>query len=642
LDNRANQLANHLLDIGVTRDEIVGVSLRRSTEMVVVLLAVLKAGATFLPLDPSYPEGRILYMIDDASVNVIITQEEILSLFPTERSDGSELNIVYVDRDSSEISLAVNSKPEVVIYGDNLAYVIYTSGSTGLPKGVMISHKEFADHCDVILNHFGLTPQDRELQFASFNFDQGLEQIFTSLAAGASLFLRGNEIWPGSEFDKIVRGQSLTVVNIPPAYWHQWTQYVSSIDKRDNSNQDADYEHLRLVISGGDVMAPETLRLWSDSPMKRARLLNAYGPTETTITATTFEVPIHENKSTVRETTQIPIGRPLANRTSYVLDRYGNPVPIGAPGELYFGGIGLSRGYLKHSELTAERFVPDPFYPLLSADLYDSVFVGKRLYRTGDLVRYLPDGNIEFLGRLDNQVKLRGFRIELGEIETILGFHPAVSEAVVVVREADREKGDQESSGVDKRLIAYVILHEGQDVNEKDLHDYLTNHLPAYMVPSMIMIMNQFPLNLSGKVDRKALPVPDQMSSLSEREYMAPRDPIEQELAGLWSEFLGIAWDGDQSPISIHDNFFELGGHSLLATQIISRIRETYHTDIPVRRLFEQPTIAGLANLISESLIEAQASDDLDELLAELDSLSDEEVRTLLEDDPTTIAGEQS
>jgi len=642
LDLRANQLANHLLGIGVSRDEIIGVSLRRSTEMVVVLLAVLKAGAAFLPLDPSYPEGRILYMIDDASVKVIITQEEILSSFPVERSDGSKLNLICVDQDDSEIRQAVDSKPDVLIYGDNLAYVIYTSGSTGLPKGVMISHNEFADHCSVILNHFELTSQDRELQFASFNFDQGLEQIFTSLAAGASLFLRGNEIWPGSEFDKIVRDHSLTVVNIPPAYWHQWTQYVSSVNKSEENNHDANYEQLRLVISGGDVMSPETLRLWSDSPMNQARLLNAYGPTETTITATTYDVSVPEKTSSIREEALVPIGRPLPNRTSYILDMYGNPVPIGVPGELYFGGMGLSRGYLKRSELTAEKFVPDPFYPLLSADLIDSDFVGKRLYRTGDLVRYLPDGNIEFLGRFDNQVKLRGFRIELGEIETVLGFHPAVSEAVVVVRQNNREIEGQNASKVDKRLIAYIVLREEQDVSEKELYDYLTNNLPNYMVPSGIMMLNEFPLTPSGKLDRKALPEPDEISSLVDREYIAPRDPIEQELAILWTEILGIEWDGDQSPISILDNFFELGGHSLLATQIISRLRETYHIELPVRRLFEQPTIAGLAYIISESLAEVQTPDDLDELLAELDGLSDEEVRTLLEDDSTKAAGEQS
>ena len=400
-----------------------------------------------------------------------------------------------------------------------------------------------------------------------------------------------------------------------------------------DGSKELDTDHaLRLVIIGGDVMLPESLRLWAQSPMRNTRLLNAYGPTETTITAAIYDTTSKSNIDRSSGHSRIPIGRPMANRTAYILDNFGNPVPIGIPGELHFGGMGLSRGYHSQSVMTSEKFVPDAFYRCQNDDA-NLIMEGKRLYKTGDLARYLPDGNIEFLGRIDQQVKLRGFRIELGEIEHILGLHQSISEAAVIILNIDEKSLEEPGTADDKRIVGYVVPHPGNTIEVGDLNEYLSSQLPAYMIPAAIVVLEKLPLTPSGKLDRRSLPEPDLLLSADVRDYTAPRDPVEQELAVLWCEVLGIEWTEGDSPIGIFDNFFEIGGHSLLATQIISRVREKYQIDLPVRKVFETPTIAGLAQIIAESLVGTEEDEELEEMLAELEGLSDEEVRVLLEDD---------
>jgi non-ribosomal peptide synthetase component F len=400
----------------------------------------------------------------------------------------------------------------------------------------------------------------------------------------------------------MVADYDLTVVNVPPAYWHQWAQAcVEASDLAPNTQ-------LRLAIIGGDIVLPETLALWHRTPMRAARLLNAYGPTETTITATTFEVPLQSDALWCRQ--RVPIGRPLVNRTAYILDRCGNPVPIGVPGELYIGGAGLARGYLDRPELDAVKFIADPF----------SAEPAARLYRTGDLACYRPDGNIEFLGRLDQQVKIRGIRVELGEIEAALNQHPAVRDAIALVWDQEI-RGRQ---GTDRPLVAYIALHPGESLTVGELQGFLREKLPAFMLPSAYMFLESLPINVSGKLDRRALPAPDLTRPDLTAPFVAPRTPVEEELARIWAQVLGV------ERVGIHDNFFELGGHSLLATQLISRLRDVFQVELPLRRFFEVSTVAGLAVALAQCQAEQAGSDQVAQLLAELEQLPEDEARVML------------
>jgi amino acid adenylation domain-containing protein len=620
--------------------------------MLVALLGVLKAGGAFLPLDPAYPKERLAYMIRDSRISIILTQAHLLSGLPKDRavvrksSKPDAVTIDYraicLDTDWGQIEVEPDHNSELNLTGDDLAYVIYTSGSTGEPKGVMISQRAIANHCRDIRRHFEIEPGDRVLQFASFNFDAALEQIFTTLISGATLFVRGNDVWTAAEFHRKVVDLKLTEVNVPPAYWHQWAQYAADPANQAEVTRDADSLPLKLVIIGGDVMLTESLQLWERTPMSKARLLNAYGPTETTITAATCEVLKRASGRSNKEKRgsptiasglfRIPIGRPLANRTAYILDRYGNPVPTGVPGELYIGGAGLASGYLGREELTESKFIPDRFSDLLP-ELSVEPGAPARLYKTGDLVRYLADGQLDFVGRVDDQVKVRGFRIELGEVEAALNSHPAIQEAVVIVKTAGQEDDGRSEGGADKRLVAYLVYDQAMapELDKASVHNFLKDKLPAYELPSAYVFLDRLPLTPSGKVDRRALPEPEQELPEARRNYVPPRTPVEEDLARMWSQVLGIAWTGDQSPVGVYDNFFELGGHSLLATQIISRVRTAYRVELPVRKLFEAPTIAGLATLLAQSLAEEEEQEDLEALLAELEQMTDEEARALLE-----------
>ena len=542
LNQWANQLARHLSKAGVKPETIIGVCLNRSTELIIALLGILKVGGAYLPLDPAYPPERLDFMVKDAGALVLITQENLVEQLPQ-----NVAQIIRIDSDWPVISKETQDNLKDGAASENLAYVIYTSGSTGLPKGVQIEHRALADHCRDMLKYYQFTPQDRALQFSSPNFDASLEQIFTTLITGAGLVLRESELWLPMDFSNKITELSLTVVNIPPAYWHQWVQETA------RSAEPAPIERLRLVIVGGDAMLTESLKLWQATPMRSVRLINAYGPTETTITATTFNVPVEQ--SLAESLRRVPIGRPRANRKTYILDRYGNPVPVGITGELFIGGAGLARGYLNRKDLTAERFIPDPF----------SQTPGARMYKTGDLAHYLPDGNIDFLGRADFQVKIRGFRIELGEIESVLMQHPAIGEAVVVVRE--------DTHG-DPRLIAYITVKTEKATN-RELRNFLKNRLPIYMVPSTFIILEAFPLNPSGKIDRRALPAPDSEglemragSPGTQKAAHPPQTVVEKLIAESWQRVLSV------SQVSLFDNFFDLGGHSLLVMQVVADLQE--------------------------------------------------------------------
>ncbi|NTW01287.1 MAG: amino acid adenylation domain-containing protein, partial [Oscillochloris sp.] len=585
LDARANQLAHYLRGLGVGPERLVGLCVERTPLMLVGLLGILKAGGGYLPLDPGYPVERLHFMIEDAAPAVLLTTLSAQAGLADIEQLTAAPQLVRLDADWPVIADQPERAPEELVRPESLAYVIYTSGSTGTPKGVVIEQQSLADHCRDMARFYELSSADRVLQFASFNFDASIEQILPTLMAGARLVLRGDEVWSSAEFYRQITEQQLTVINPPTAYWHQLVQ-----DWADGPQAQAPTS-LRLVIVGGDALRPESLQLRAKTSLRSLRLLNAYGPTETTITATTYEVPAELPPDLLR----VPIGRPLANRRAFVLDRQGSLVPIGVAGELYLGGLGVARGYLNRPELTAERFVERE---------------GMRLYRTGDLVRYLSDGNIEFLGRVDQQVKLRGFRIELGEIEAVLGQHPAVRGVIVLARE--------DTPG-DKRLVAYVLAQPDTPADGASLRAYLSQRLPDYMLPSAFVILDAFPLTPSGKVDRRALPAPDAARPELIERYVAPRNPSEAEIATAWADVLGL------EQIGIHDNFFELGGHSLLATRLVSRLRSFFHVDLPLRSLFETPTVAGVAIAIAQAQADQTDDDELAALLAELEELSDEE-----------------
>jgi amino acid adenylation domain-containing protein/non-ribosomal peptide synthase protein (TIGR01720 family) len=586
LNCRANQLAHHLQGLGIEPEVLVGICVERSLEMIVGLLGILKAGGAYVPLDPEYPQERLSFMLEDAQVPVLLTQQQLLEKLPQHQAQ-----IVCLDTDWQFISQlsqdnALAQLPVGIAFGGatsvadvqatNLAYVIYTSGSTGKPKGVMIPHGAIANHCCIIQQAYALVESDRVLQFASINFDVSLEEIFPTLIAGATLVLRGSDVWTPRNFQKIISHFRLTVVNLPTAYWQQLAQEWAKTQVLDTNSQ------LRLVIVGGDVMLPKYVAIWQQSAMFRVRLVNAYGPTETTITATLFEIIPQLSEGINLK--KMPIGRPLPNRTVYILDSYLQPVPIGVPGELYIGGGCLAKGYLNRPELTQEKFIPNPFSD-----------VTERLYKTGDLARYLSNGNIEYLGRIDNQVKIRGFRIELGEIEAVLAQHPDVEVTVVIA---------QEDYLGDKRLVAYVVPNHEQAPTPSELRRFLKEKLPDYMVPFAFVMLEALPVTPNGKVDCSALPAPEISQRSLEEGFVAPHTPTEEVLAAIWAEVLGV------ERVGIHDNFFELGGDSILSIQLIARANQA-GLQLTPRQLFLHQTIAELAALAGTRTLPVQSEQGL-------------------------------
>ncbi len=587
LNARADALAGQLHALGVRPETFVGLYLERSVETIVGLLGILKAGGVYAPLDPDSPPERLRGILDQLGAPLVLTRRHLV-----ERLPAGAARPVCLDGDIGWT--AADGAPAGPAAPEQLAYVIFTSGSTGQPKGVLVSHGAFARHCLAARTHYAYTPDDRMLLFAVFHFDASLEQILPPLLSGATLVLRGDEVWDAATCARTIVEQRLSVINLPTAYWHQVTRAWAAAGRGPEGHR------LRLVIVGGEAMLPEYVAAWAGLFGTQVRLLNAYGPTEATITATTCSV--FETADPAAPGQALAIGRPLGERSAYILDPYGNPVPAGAVGELCLGGPLLARGYLHQPGLTAERFVPNPFAEAHHEPEVEGAELktqNSRLYRTGDLAYHRPDGQIVFVGRADHQLKLRGFRIELAEIEAALAQHPAVREALVLVRESAEASGD-------KRLAAYLLLAEGLAATPAgralagELRDFLRQKLPDYMVPGDIVVLEAFPLTGSGKVDRRALPDPASAQASAQRVFVAPRTPVEETLAGLWAELFRLP------QVGVYDNFFELGGHSLLATQLAVRLRALFQIDVSLRALLGAPTVAELAHTVGQALREAR------------------------------------
>ncbi|NPC79102.1 amino acid adenylation domain-containing protein, partial [Pyxidicoccus fallax] len=545
LDTRANQLAHHLRSLGVGPEVKVGLCTERSAELVVGLLGVLKAGGAFVPLDPAYPNARLTYMMRDAGLSVLVTQDPLADELPV----TNEL-LVSVDSEWSHIARNSTEAPRANVLSGGLAYVIYTSGSTGTPKGVLVPHHGLCNTVRAVIRAHGVGPGKRVLQAAALGFDASVLEVLSTLVAGAELHLAPRDsLLPGAPLRGVLESRGITTVTLTP----------SSLSQLEPEGLPA----LETVISAGEACSPELARRWTSG----RRLLNGYGPTEATVCATV---------STELDVERPDIGRPIANMRAYVLDGRGQPVPPGVPGELYLGGPGVARGYLGRPELTAERFVPDAF----------SGEAGARLYRTGDRIRQRADGRLEYLGRTDHQVKVRGFRIELGEVEAALRQYPGVSDAAATVRE--------DPPGT-KRLVGYLVHPDGEAaLDVTALRAFLKERLPEHMVPAAFVALDALPLSPAGKVDRAALPAPDSARVGPGKDFVEPTTHAEKTLAALWAQVLGV------ERVGLHDNFFELGGDSILGIQIVSRAKAAGLALEPAQ-LFEKQTLAELAAAAGEA-----------------------------------------
>ncbi len=558
LNVRANQLANYLRRFGVGPEIMVGICIERSLEMVVGLLGILKAGGAYLPLDPGYPQSRLDFMLKDASVPVVLTLSSQRARY---RSYPGE--VICLDSDLARIAQESPKNPVSGVSADNLAYLIYTSGSTGQPKGTLIEHRGVV-RLVRDTDYYQVDSTDRIAHASTVSFDAATFEIWGALLNGALLIGVNKEILLNSKsLADFLQQQHISAMFLTTALFNQVAREAPDA-----------FKGLKALMFGGESVDPDAVRVvMASNPPER--LLHVYGPTESTTFASWYritDVPVDAGT--------VPIGQPIANTTLYVLDENMNPLPVGIPGELYIGGDGLARGYLNQPELTAEKFVANPF----------SDRSGARLYRTGDQVRYRRDGAIEFLGRFDHQVKIRGFRIELGEIETVLVQHAAVRDAVVVVQ--------QDETG-DKRLLAYVVTEKGAALSGAELRELMHERLPDYMLPSAFMMLDELPLTATGKLDRLALPSTGDLHQVVETGYTAPRTELEKQLTQIWAEVLKLENPG------IHDNFFAVGGHSLLAGQVMNRLRDDFGLEIPLRCLFEDPTVAGLAAYVEAARFSA-------------------------------------
>ena len=587
LNHRANQLAHYLQKQSVGPEVLVGICVERRLEMLVSMLGVLKAGGGYVPLDPKYPRERTAFMIEDAGLSLVLTDQSLNNDIP-----AGKARLLCIDQ--AEVTFAEESieNPATEVAPNNLAYLIYTSGSTGNPKGVMIEHGSVANFTRVAAAEYSIKPGDRVLQFASLSFDLSVEEIYPALTQGATVVLRTEAmISSARDFLHCCEEWKVSVLDLPTAYWHELVDAVALLNLSIPAS-------VRLVIIGGEKALPERMIAWKKMVGERVRLVNTYGPTETTVASTMYDV---KSENEIGRCQNVSIGRPIANTTAYILDEFLRPVPIGVAGELHIGGAGMARGYINRPDLTAQRFISNPFSNRPNA----------RLYKTGDLVRYRADGNIEFLGRLDNQVKIRGFRVELEEIEQILRQHVGVSDCVVVLRE-DHDH--------DQRLVAYVVAREESRSAVSELRNFVKAKLPSYMVPAAFEMIGALPVMPNGKIDRRALPEPQTPTEIDES-FAAPRTPIEELLAATWREVLKL------EQIGIHDNFFDLGGHSLLAAKVVSNVRIALDVEFGMVDVFQAPTIASLAELLYPRAMQQEPADELAVLLAELEGLSDEEAQ---------------
>jgi aspartate racemase len=553
LNAKANQLANYLRTLGVGPEVLVGVRMERSASLIVALLGIVKAGGAYLPLDLSYPQERVAFMLADAKVPVLLTEKALLESAP-----ATDAKVICLDENWEEIAKESEANPPSRATADNLIYVIYTSGSTGTPKGVSVAHRAI-NRLVFNTNYVEIDSADRIAQASNASFDAATFEVWGALLHGAQLVGVAKDVaLSPRRFAAEIQDKKISVMFLTTALFNQIS--------RDTPRA---FSSMRQLMFGGEACDPNCVReVLKHGPPQQ--LMHVYGPTESTTFATW-----HLIESVSDDATTIPIGRPLSNTTTYIVDRSFNPVSVGVAGELYLGGDGLARGYLNRPELTNERFVANPF----SHDPND------RLYRTGDVARYLPDGSIEFVGRKDHQVKIRGFRIELGEIETALNEHESISESIVTVIEA---------GAGDKRLAAYFVPANGVAINAGELRDFLRRKLPDYMAPTSFVALDALPLSPNGKVDRRALPAPDAIKLATGIDYAAPADELELMLTKIWEKVLGLR------RVGIDDNFFDLGGHSLLAVQLFAQIEKAFNRNLPLATLFHAPTIKQLAAVLRE------------------------------------------
>jgi amino acid adenylation domain-containing protein len=589
LNLRANQLAQYLQKQGIGPEVLVGICVERSLDLIVGLLGILKAGGAYIPLDPTYPQERLAFMLEDSQVSLLLTTSKIAqnSLYASgkaspNRIDSNEqspinpeqLTVICLDKTWETINQENPENPISNVNPTNLAYILYTSGSTGFPKGVAIEHRSAVNFINWAQTVFNSEQLAGVLASTSICFDLSVFELFVPLTCGGKVILAENAL----HLATLKAAPEVTLINTVP----------SAIAELLRAN--AIPQNVQTVNLAGEPLSQQLVnQLYQQETIQQ--VFNLYGPSEAT-TYSTFTISIPRGGENEKARHSPSIGRPIANTQIYILDSHLQPVPIGVPGELHIGGVGLARGYLNRSELTEEKFIPNPFQRSNGiGELFRSYFGAKedpssnpeRLYKTGDLARYLPDGTIEFLGRLDNQVKIRGFRIEEGEIEAAIAQHPSVQQTVVTARE--------DNPG-DKRLVAYIVLDPEQALTTDELRRFLKQKLPDYMVPSAFVFLNILPLTPNGKIDRRALPAPDSSQPNLEETFVAPRTPTEQQIADIWTQLLKL------EQIGIHDNFFALGGHSLLATQVISRLRQGFGIELSLQTLFEAPTVGELSSRI--------------------------------------------
>ncbi len=564
LNQKANQLAHYLQTLGILPDTLVGICFERSINMLVAILATLKAGGAYLPLDPSYPPTRLAFMLEDAKVPVLLTQSHLLNHLPSHLAQ-----VLCLDTQWDTVSSQPTTNPHSATTPTNLAYVIYTSGSTGKPKGTMIVHQGLINYLSWAVKAYDVANGAGSLVYSTIGFDATITSIFAPLLAGRPVVLLPEkeqeiEVVSTTLVSHLQAQRNWSLAKVTPAH----LEILNALLPKEP------LQPCRYLILGGEALTCKSVSFWRTYAPK-THLINEYGPTETVVGCCVYEV----NDQTPQEGT-VAIGRPIANTQLYILDANLQPVPIGVPGELYIGGDGLARGYLNRPDLTAEKFIRNPFIPNST----------NRLYKTGDLARYLPNGNLEYLGRIDNQVKIRGFRVELGEIETLLLTHPQVKESVVSVHRL---------SSQDLRLVAYLVMNNQTPVTDTELRHFLFDKLPEYMVPTVFIRLETFPLTPNGKVDRKALPLPEGVRPQLEAEFVSPKNHSEQQIAQIWQDLLKL------KRVGIYDNFFELGGHSLLIIPLRDKLQQTFNREISPVDLFKYPTVHTLAQFLTQSPLDS-------------------------------------
>jgi surfactin family lipopeptide synthetase C len=601
LNTKANQLAHYLRQNGVKPEIIVGICLERSLEMVIAVLAVLKAGGAYLPLDPNLPPEALTFRLQDAQVPIVLTPKH-LQVKIEAAVIATHNNIQIIDLDFTSLPTPQLPYSPTSHNPNNLAYVIYTSGSTGKPKGVMVNHASLVNVYLAWEEAYQLSSIKTHLQMANFSFDVFTGDLVRALCSGGKLVLCPRDLLlEADKLNQLIQQHQIDCAEFVPVVLRNLMQYLEQTQQQLN---------MRLVICGSDSWYGREYNRFKQFLGEKTRLINSFGVTEATIDSCYFET----TTDNLAPEQLVPIGKPFANTQLYILDEQKRSLPIGVAGELYIGGLSVARGYLNRPELTAEKFIPNPLKNPVRANGH-SPLQNLKLYKTGDKARYLPSGNIEFLGRIDNQVKLRGFRIELGEIEAILNQHSLITGNIVILREDIPE---------DQKLVAYIVTLTNSRLPLPELRNFLREKLPEYAIPSAFVFLETLPVSANGKIDRKSLPIPTEIFD-STHNYTPPTNAIEEILAGIWAKIL------QRQQVGIYDNFFDLGGHSLLATQVLSRIREAFAIELPMRCLFESPSVAQLAETLIKRESQPGIMEKRAQILKKLENMSPEQVKQLLQ-----------